>query len=64
MTNNSQSKNGGAVSSTDLLNVVTAKTVDFDMETWRDQDSSCLQKTQKEGCGFQPVDEFLRFINF
>ena len=42
MTNNSQSKNNDAISPTDLLNMVTAKTVDFDMETWRDQDSSCL----------------------
>jgi hypothetical protein len=29
-------------SSTDLLGVVTAKTVDFNMAMWRDQDSSCL----------------------
>lgn len=30
------------VGSTDLLGAVTAKTVDFDMEMWKDQDSSCL----------------------
>lgn len=33
---------GPDVASSDLLGAVTAKTVDFDMEMWKDQDSSCL----------------------